>query len=94
MVELQDIRRSVGRIDACLRPAARCPTCGHPVIAAPLCDGERYICPDCGKELIWVLTGCHYCLDTVRQVNFSADTKDTSEQYPGENEAGFKGQDG
>jgi DNA-directed RNA polymerase subunit RPC12/RpoP len=52
-------------LDAILKPASRCPECGHPVISAPFCDETEYVCPDCGGRYVWALRDGVYRLEAV-----------------------------
>ena len=60
---LNEINRRLARLEAILAPASRCPDCGHPVISAPFCDGEEYVCPDCAKRWKWMLREGRYWLE-------------------------------
>ena len=72
----EENRARLARLDAILKPATRCPTCGHPVMSAPFCDGLMYVCPDCADTFVWVLdaqTG-FYRLTTQEPIQESAQT--------------------
>lgn len=55
--------RNLAHLKAFLEDSTRCPECGHPSIAAPFCENETYICPQCAEAFVWIIVNGQYILE-------------------------------